>query len=163
MHRLSHIVRTRLANSSGVTLIELMVSLVLFSIGILAITAMTMLSITSNSLTNKMTQANLLAQDKMEYFLSFPQMSSPAFAPPDPLPPDLNSTCRTTDTSDPSFPWPCCETTLIDGSGAAGGIYDRCWEVSDVTNDSRWITVTVGWTDSNGTHDVELKTRTRGR
>ena len=51
------------------SLIELMISLVIFSIGILAIVAMTIMSINGSSLVNRMTQANMLAQAKMEELL----------------------------------------------------------------------------------------------
>ena len=69
MRRLFQTTLVRLSSSSGVSLIELMVSLVIFSIGILAIVAMTMMSIKGSSLVNRMTEANMLAQAKMEELL----------------------------------------------------------------------------------------------
>lgn len=69
MRRLFQATLARLSSSSGVSLIELMVSLVIFSIGILAIVAMTMMSIKGSSLVNRMTEANMLAQAKMEELL----------------------------------------------------------------------------------------------
>ena len=69
MRRLFQIIHHRWSSSSGVSLIELMVSLVIFSIGILAIVAMTIMSIKGSSLVNRMTEANMLAQAKMEQLL----------------------------------------------------------------------------------------------
>ncbi len=69
MRRIFHIILFRSSNPSGVTLVELMVSLVIFSIGVLAVMSMTLMSINGNALANRMTQANLLAQEKMEELL----------------------------------------------------------------------------------------------
>ena len=129
MRRLFHIILMRSSSSTGVTLVELMVSLVVFSIGVLAIMAMTIMSIKGNSLANRMTQANFLAQDKMEELLSQ-------------------------------------DVASLSGSSDTPGNYARSWAVAlndpiDPTDSSQWITVTVTWTDTNGDHQMRLKSYTR--
>lgn len=125
------------SNSSGVTLVELMVSLFIFAIGMLAVTAMCLISIHGNSMVNRMTQANFLAQSKMEELLSERDMSvlvAGTYA-------------------DPSD---------VDGNGDTGGSYARSWVVT-AAGDNRWLTVNVSWSDSKGSHQVELNSLARGQ
>lgn len=128
------------SRTSGFSLIELMIALFVFAIGMLAVTAMCLISIQGNSLANRMTQANFLAQSKMEELLSEPDMGA------------LDLQDNLTETG-------------IDGNGAAGGNYSRSVDIATVAAnpDTRWITVNASWTDSKGTHQVELKSLTRGR
>jgi len=125
------------STSSGVTLIELMVALFVFAIGMLAVTAMCLMSIHGNSLVNRMTQANFLAQSKMEELLSERDMAALVVG----------------NYSD---------ATPLDGNGDPGGSYTRSW-VLTADADTRWITVNVGWADSKGSHQVELKSLARGQ
>lgn len=124
-------------NSSGFTLIELMIALFIFAIGMLAITAMCLMSIQGNSLVNRMTQANFLAQSKMEQLLSERDMAALAAGT-------------------------YSDATLIDGTGNPGGNYSRSWIVT-ADADTRWLTVNVSWTDAKGSHQVELKSLNRDR
>jgi len=130
---------SKFSSSSGVTLIELMVSLFVFAVGMLAVTAMCLMSVHGNSLTNRMTQANFLAQSKMEMMLSVSIVS------------DLDALDGET-------------VNDLDGNGDAGGNYSRIVDVAtDASNpDIRWITVNVNWSDSKGSHQVELKSLARG-
>lgn len=128
----------RSSNVSGFTLIELMISLFVFAIGMLAVTAMCLMSIQGNSLVNRMTQANFLAQGRMEELLSERVMT-------------------VLDTQDdPSG-------VSIDGVGDAGVNYLRTVDISFDTTDTRWITVKVSWSDTKGGHHVELKSLARSR
>lgn len=115
------------SRSAGFTLIELMIALFVFAIGMLAITAMCMISIKGNYMVNRMTEANFLAQGKMEEMLAEVDMS------------------LLVDGSEVD----------IDGNGNAGGSYTRSWDVTAV-DDNRWIKVRVTWTDSKGSHQVAL-------
>lgn len=128
------------SNSSGFTLIELTIALFVFAIGMLAITAMCFLSIHGNSLANRMTQANFLAQTKMEELLSEVDM----------LALDLQDNLT---------------QNGLDGNGDAGGSYSRTVDIATVAGspDTRWITVIASWTDSKGPHQVELKSLARER
>lgn len=117
---------SKFSTSCGFTLIELMMALLLFAIGMLAITAMCLMSISGNSLVNRMTQANFLAQSKMEEVLSKRNLADLAVG----------------NHSDPP----------------PGGNYTRDWSVTADADGNRWVILNVGWTDSRGNHQVELKT-----
>ena len=126
------------STSSGFTLIELMVSLFIFAVGMLAVTAMCLMSIHGNSLANRMTQANFLAQTKMEELLSESDMAVL----------DIHDNLT---------------QNGLNGNGDAGGSYSRTVDIATVvgTPGTRWITVTTSWTDSKGPHQVELKSLAR--
>ncbi len=140
MRRCSKKILSKISNSSGVTLIELMISLFIFAIGMLAVTAMCLISIQSNSLVNRMAQANFLAQSRMEELLNEPDMVAL----------DLQDNLT---------------QTGIDGNGSVGGNYSRSVDITAVVAEpnTRWVTVTTRWEDAKGAHQVELKSLARGR
>lgn len=117
-----------------------MIALFVFAIGMLAVTAMCLISIQGNAQVNRTTQANFLAQSKMEELLSEPSMTAL----------DLHDNVLEPE---------------IDGTGNAGGTYMRIVDIATVAGqaDARWVTVNVSWTDSKGIHEVELKSLSRGR
>ena len=137
MHRCFQKILSKSSTSSGVTLIELMVSLFVFAIGMLAVTAMCLISIHGNSMVNRMTQANFLAQSKMEELLSERDMAALAAGA-------------------------YSDGTNLDGNGEVGGSYSRSWVVTGV-GDTRWLAVNVSWADSKGSHQVALKSLARGQ
>jgi prepilin-type N-terminal cleavage/methylation domain-containing protein len=57
----------------GFTLIELLIGLLIFAIGILGVASMHIASVKGNIFTNNLTQAAILAQDKLEHlkYLSY--------------------------------------------------------------------------------------------
>lgn len=57
-------------NQQGFTLIEILIAITVFSIGILAVAAMQVSSIKGNSSASGLTEAVTLAQDKMEELMS---------------------------------------------------------------------------------------------
>ena len=109
-----------------------MIALFVFAIGMMAVTAMCLISIRGNYLVNRMTQANFLAQSKMEELMGERDMTAIVDGS------EIN----------------------IDAVGEAGGDYARSWDVTAVT-DTRWITVNVSWMDTKGSHQVELTSFTR--
>lgn len=113
-----------------------MIALFVFAIGMLAITAMCLMSIQGNALVNRMTQANFLAQSKMEEMLSERDMAA--------LVPGTYTDAN------------------IDGNGNAGGSYSRT-SIITADADTRWLSVTVSWTDNKGPHQVALQSLARGR
>lgn len=119
---------------AGMTLIEVLIALFVFAIGALAIAAMTFMSIQGNSLSNRMTQANLMAQDMMEVLLSSEGLDLVA----------LNA----------NHP-----EANIDSAGKLGGTYTRNWVVTGAgpTAASRWVNVEVSWTDAKGDHRVLIR------
>lgn len=53
-------------NQNGFTLIEIMIAIAVFTIGILALTSMQIRAVQGNSFACGLTEASILAQDKME-------------------------------------------------------------------------------------------------
>jgi len=129
--------RSKISGSSGFSLIELMIALFIFALGMLAVTAMCLTSISGNSQVNRITQANYLAQNRMEELLGERNMAA-------------------LDAIDGS-------TVNIDGVGAAGFNYVRTVDIDSDAGDPdvRWITVNVSWTTSTGTRQFELKSLAR--
>jgi prepilin-type N-terminal cleavage/methylation domain-containing protein len=135
---------------AGFTLIEVFIALFVFSIAALAIAAMTFMSIQGNAMTNQMSQANFLAQDKMEELLSFQTYE------------DFKDTGLSASS----------EPVAGDGIIGPGGAYTRAWSAScppgtppplpdpnpnpDLDPTACQITVTVSWADSKGNHDVDV-------
>jgi type IV pilus assembly protein PilV len=56
----------------GFTLLEVLVGLVILAIGILAIAGMQITSITGTSFSKNLTQASVIAQDRLEYLKGLP-------------------------------------------------------------------------------------------
>jgi len=59
-------------NKKGFTLIEVLVGLVLLAIGLLAIAGMQITSVRGNFFSSNMTQASILAQDRLEILRNLP-------------------------------------------------------------------------------------------
>ena len=55
-----------LRSDNGFTLIEVMVSMIILSIGVLGLAPLMAVSVTGNSFSNEATRANVLAQDRIE-------------------------------------------------------------------------------------------------
>jgi type IV pilus assembly protein PilV len=58
---------TRFFGKKGFTLIEVLIGLIILAIGILAIAGMQITSIAGTSFSNNLTQASVLAQDRLEF------------------------------------------------------------------------------------------------
>lgn len=61
-----------LNNRSGFTLLEVLIALFIFSIGILGVNAMQLTSIQGNGKANRITEASSVAADRIEQILSMP-------------------------------------------------------------------------------------------
>lgn len=123
----------------GFTLLEVLVAISIFAVGVLAVASMQLSAITGNRLGNEVTQATALAQMQMEALKST-ELSSAMLNPGN--------------YNDPNNP--------IDETGANGGKFTRSWVVANNTTFSRTVTVTVQWTKGGTTHSVALTTVTRG-
>jgi type IV pilus assembly protein PilV len=72
MLRNRHISKTRLKGSAGFSLIEVLISLSVFTIGILAVASLVISSINENALARRVTEATALAEDRLESMLALP-------------------------------------------------------------------------------------------
>ena len=61
-----------LKKQKGFTLIEVLISLIIFAVGLLAIAGMQITSIKGNHFSSNVTQAAVLAQNKLEYLKNLP-------------------------------------------------------------------------------------------
>jgi type IV pilus assembly protein PilV len=64
--------KSRLSHSEGFTLLELLAGIVVFSFGILALYRLQIVSLDGNSYSNDLTQAVVLAQDRVERLMTLP-------------------------------------------------------------------------------------------
>ena len=129
-----------LKNNRGYMMIEALISIAIFSIGFLAVATLVFSATRNNTNGNILTQANMLARERMEQLKSTPNITT--------LPSAL--------TTFSDGPW--------DGNGNPGGIYTRTWTIQDVLgfNTSREIQVTVTWPQRGRNRSIVLTTLTKG-
>ena len=117
--------------NQGFSLIEVLIAMAIFSIGVLAVGTLILSTTRNNTNCNIMTQATMLARAKIE------EKKREADAGPLSLTPETE--------------------TNIDEQGNPGGIYTRDCDISSVGN-SRQIQVTVSWTRLGQSRSVVLTT-----
>jgi len=132
----------------GFTLLEVLIAISVFSIGILAVAAMQGSATRGNRLGNELTQATSLAQMQIE------ELKGADTGDPIDCLVGLPTGLPNGNYNDPNNP--------IDETGQNGGIFTRSWVVAANTACSRLVTVTVSWTIGGNTYDVVLSTVTRG-
>lgn len=69
-----------LSNNRGLSLLEVMISMVILSIGLLGLTPLMVLSIKSNNISNDTIIASNIARDKMEYLEGLDSIPSSSFS-----------------------------------------------------------------------------------
>ena len=117
-----------LLGKKGFTLTEVLIGLIILSVGILAITAVHIASTKSGYFSNTVAQATILAQDKLEYLKNLPYSDS-----------DMSSGQHN-------------EGIL------SGTVFSRQYTiVEDAGNSMKTITVNIDWTD-RGNHSVSFST-----
>ena len=109
---------------NGFTLLEVIIALFIFSVGLLAVASMQMTATKGNYFSGTLTEATSWAADQMETLMSLPYAD-----------PDLTA-------DDPHG-----------GPPEEGSIYTITWSVADddTTNNTKTITITVDWYD-RGSH-----------
>ncbi len=127
-------------NQKGYMLIEALISIAIFSIGFLAVATMVLSATRNNTTGNILTQANMLARQRLEQLKNTPDITT--------LPSDLTTTTE----------------SGIDASGDPGGIYTRITTIEDTLkfNTSRAVEVTVNWKWRGRNRSVVLSTITKG-
>jgi len=114
--------------SNGFTLVEVVVALVVFTIGLLAITAMQIVSTKGGYFSNNVTQATIFAQDKLENL------------------------------KDLSYSDPQLASGQHDEGEMSGTVFSRQYNiVEDTGNSFKTITVTVQWVDREN-HSLSFTT-----
>jgi type IV pilus assembly protein PilV len=128
----------QLLDKRGFTLLEVLIAITIFSIGLLAVATMQISAVNGNRLGNEVTQATYLAQMQIDALRSS----------------DIATLIAGGPYNDPNNP--------IDETEANGGIFNRSWVITNRTANSRLVTVTVAWTIGGASHNVVLSTITRG-
>jgi len=126
----------------GFTILEVLIAISIFSVGVLAVATMQISATRGNRLGNELSQATNLAQMQIEV-LKGADISL-----------GLATGLPAGNFTDPNNP--------IDETGANGGIFTRSWVIANNTTYSRVVTATVSWTIGGHTHSVVLSTVTRG-
>lgn len=136
------------ADQQGFTIIEVMIAVAILSVGLLGIASMQMSAIRGNNLSDNITCALTLAEDKMEELLGMDYVN-----------PDLEDVTYTNNDDlsriDPG--WIDRQELNIDETGKTGaGQFRRVWNIADnkPIENNKTITVIVLW-DNDG-HQVSL-------
>jgi type IV pilus assembly protein PilV len=124
--------------NAGFTLIEVLITMAVFAIGVLAVASMQYWSTRNTASGDIMTTAANLARAQMETLRSVPDVTTLA------------------DGSDANNP--------VDADGNAGGIYTRTWAVTNPLggSGSRQIAVTVRWSRYGQSRSMVLTSISRG-
>ena len=125
-------------NDTGFSLIELLIAMCVFALGMLAAASMQYSAVRNNTTGNTATQANMLAKATLE-MLKSQDIESSALAVGDYV--------------DPS---------PVDANGNPGGIYNRTWRIDPLGASTRRISVTVAWTKFGSTRQVTMRSNTMG-
>jgi prepilin-type N-terminal cleavage/methylation domain-containing protein len=121
----------------GFTLLEILIAMAIFSIGILAVGTMILTTTRNTTDSNIITQATMLARSKIE------EKKREA---------DAGTLSVGVETE-----------SNINNNGNAGGIFTRVCNVSSIpVGSSRQIQVTVSWTRNGRNRSVVLKTLNKG-
>ena len=125
----------------GYSLIEILIAIAIFAIGILAVAQMQLASSKNTTNGNITTMAAMLARDKME------ELKSEDIA---------SAVLAVGDYNDPNNP--------VDQNGNPGGIFTRNWQITNPLGgtDTRQIQVTVSFSRRGQTRSVEFISITRG-
>ncbi len=146
--------------SSGFSLLELLIAMAIFAIGILGIVKLQMQSGYGNTSARHMSSAVNLARNKVEelkkireYYI--PTTGGTEIVGTDLVDPDSGNDLANWTTPDHS------DGALLAEDGSAGGIYTRAWNVVDDMPDTdvKTVRVRVSWPEGSVTRSVVLDTQ----
>jgi prepilin-type N-terminal cleavage/methylation domain-containing protein len=138
-------------DNQGFTLIEVLVAMVVATIGLLGLAMMQGYAIQGNATGSKFTRATFLAQQQLELIKDGNSVIEGTFGYIDM---DTVSGTVTLDSGGPE---------TVDENGDPGGPFNRSWAVFTSTDWARRIVVTVTWQDVQGTtRRVQLASLSRG-
>lgn len=118
--------------SKGFTLVEVLLSLAIFAIGFLAIGTLVIATTKNTTTGNMMTQASMLAREKIEFLKTLPLE-------------DMDAECPAS-----------MEPEVFEG------VYKRRCEVTSATSTMNTLKVIVTWTKRQKLRNVVLETTSRG-
>lgn len=121
-------------NQSGFTLIEVLIAVVILTIGILSVNAMQLTSIIGNSKAYKLTEATKLGVDQIEQFMAM----------------DYSNAALNDDNDGGTYFLADGTTGTADGSSTSpDGFYTIYWDVTDNSPllDTKTITTFITWID----------------
>ncbi len=135
-------------NKRGFTVIEVMIAVAILSIGLLGVASMQMKAIRSNNLSDNVSCALTLAEDKMEELMWYDYFN-----------PELEdvSDSNNDDLSRIDEEWIDKQELNIDETGKRNaGHFHRVWNIADnrPIDDNKTVTVIVAWDNDN--HQVSL-------
>ena len=135
-------------SEDGFTLLEVLIGMVIMTVGLLGLALMQGTSVQANNFANHFAQASYLAQMKVEDLASEPFYQTGEA--PGSVQSDLVDGANVVEAA-------------LDETEGPGGLFTRTWTVTDVTDFSRQISVTVTWTDPiGGVRNLTYTTHTRG-
>ena len=131
----------------GFTIIEVLVAIFILSVGLLAVATMQVSAIRGNNLSDNVTSALTLAEDKMEYLLGLNYndlILQDSVA-------GNNTNLDTITAGNVDH-----EELNIDETGSAGGQFHRVWNIADdePDNNNKTITIIVTWAQDK--HKVSI-------
>lgn len=149
--------------SEGFGLLELLIAISILAVGILAVASMQGQSIRGNTFGDLMTVGTTLAEAQMEEFM---RLSTSAASLQDANVNNNNNLIGATDTTvtnnNPNYPDAVDPNNPLDRNGnyAAGGMFNRYWNVADNTpvTGFKTVVVVVQWTDQRGSHQLYAST-----
>ena len=109
--------RSLFSRKSGFSLIEVLIALVLFAVGMLGLGGMQLISIRGNAFSQKITQATVLTQNKLEELKRLPFVDSSL------------------------------SIGRHDEGTLGSSTFSRSYDVEDVSTTLKAVTVTVRWTE----------------
>ncbi len=131
-------------NENGFTIIEVMIAIVVFAIGILAVAVMQLGAVKGNSGASRLTEATVTAQNQMEQLMSLdytdPKLSDV----------DNDKVAGLNDVTNPDG--------TLQVTNSASGIYNVFWNVAvdSPVKDSKQIRVIVRWQQNGKVRTVTL-------
>lgn len=141
-------------NNKGFTLIEVMIAIVILTIGLLALVSVTVMVIKGNSLSKMMTTATTLAKDQLETIKNSSQTDDTSFN-------SIVDSSWSDVTDFPGYQWQQTVTTITGNSSCTaavtpyacctGSAIGKCPDRKNVTMKVRWLWLGI-W------HDVTLNT-----
>ena len=136
----------KLINRSGLSLVEVLIAMAIFAIGVLGIMALQGIALMSTDFSGNMTYARLLASDQIERLGGFPFTASALDAC------GFSTWCH----KDSGNGMDGAQANLDNmGQATATGRFRREWDVVTVTPAVKQVTVRVQWSDSPGVTNAQ--------